>query len=53
MCLTLRAVAGALRDLGDGGTPLPLPYVAETMAQAFGIRRFGSQLQQPRRLFGR
>jgi len=34
MCLTLRAVAGALRDLGDGGTPLPLPYVAETMAQA-------------------
>jgi len=34
MCLTLRAVAGALRDLGDGGTRLPLPYVAETMAQA-------------------
>jgi DegV family protein with EDD domain len=34
MCLTLRAVAGALRDLGDGGAPLPLPYVAETMAQA-------------------
>lgn len=34
MCLTLRAVAGALRDLGDGGAPLPLPYVAQTMAQA-------------------
>ena len=34
MCLTLRAVAGALRDLGDGDAPLPLPYVAETMAQA-------------------
>jgi fatty acid kinase/fatty acid kinase fatty acid binding subunit len=34
MCLTLRAVAGALRDLGDGAAPLPLPYVAETMAQA-------------------
>ncbi|MFN2572769.1 MAG: DegV family protein [Gemmatimonadales bacterium] len=33
MWLTLRAVAGALRDLGDGGA-LPLPYVAETMAQA-------------------
>jgi DegV family protein with EDD domain len=34
MCLTLRAVAGALRDLGDARAPLPLPYVAETMAQA-------------------
>jgi DegV family protein with EDD domain len=34
MCLTLRAVAGALRDLGNGGAPLPLPFVAETMAQA-------------------
>ncbi|MGH7522356.1 MAG: DegV family protein [Gemmatimonadales bacterium] len=34
MCLTLRAVAGALRSLGDAGAPLPLPYVAETMAQA-------------------
>lgn len=34
MCLTLRAVAGALRNLGDGGAPLPLPFVAETMAQA-------------------
>ena len=34
MCLTLRAVATALRDLGDGDAPLPLPYVAETMAQA-------------------
>ncbi len=39
MCLTLRAVAGALRDLGGGGggdgdAALPLPYVAETMAQA-------------------
>jgi uncharacterized protein len=34
MCLTLRAVASALRGLGDGGAPLPLPYVAETMAQA-------------------
>ncbi len=39
MCLTLRAVAGALRDLGDdgvggGGAPLSLPHVAETMAQA-------------------
>jgi DegV family protein with EDD domain len=34
MWLTLRAVAGALRDLGDGEAPLPLPYVAETMAQA-------------------
>ena len=33
MCLTLRAVAGALRDLGADGAP-PLPYVAETMAQA-------------------
>ncbi|HLZ46509.1 MAG TPA: DegV family protein [Gemmatimonadales bacterium] len=31
MCLTLRAVAGALRALGDGAA---LPYVAETMAQA-------------------
>ena len=37
MCLTLRAVAGALRNLGDGGNgggALPLPHVAETMAQA-------------------
>lgn len=34
MCLTLRAVAGALRDLGDNGAPLPLPVVAEAMAQA-------------------
>jgi len=37
MCLTLRAVAGALRNLGDdpnGGAALPLPHVAETMAQA-------------------
>jgi len=34
MCLTLRAVAGALRDLGDGRASLPLPDVAETMAQA-------------------
>lgn len=34
MCLTLRAVATALRDLGDGAAALPLPYVAETMAQA-------------------
>jgi DegV family protein with EDD domain len=34
MWLTLRAVAGALRDLGDGDASLPLPYVAETMAQA-------------------
>jgi len=34
MCLTLRAVAGALRDLGDGDARLPLPDVAETMAQA-------------------
>ena len=36
MCLTLRAVATALRDLTgrDGAAPLPLPYVAETMAQA-------------------
>jgi DegV family protein with EDD domain len=34
MWLTLRAVAGALRNLGDGGAPLPLPFVAETMAQA-------------------
>jgi uncharacterized protein len=33
MCLTLRAVAGALRDLGDHGS-LPLPHVAETIAQA-------------------
>jgi hypothetical protein len=30
MCLTLRAVAHALRDLGDA----PLPQVTETMAQA-------------------
>ena len=34
MCLTLRAVAAALRNLGDVNAPLPLPYVAETMAQA-------------------
>ena len=34
MCLTLRAVAAALRNLGDANAPLPLPYVAETMAQA-------------------
>ena len=35
LCLTLRAVAAALRDLGgDGAAALPLPYVAETMAQA-------------------
>jgi len=34
MCLTLRAVAAALRNLGDGDAPLPLPHVAETMAQA-------------------
>ncbi|HEY6110240.1 MAG TPA: DAK2 domain-containing protein, partial [Gemmatimonadales bacterium] len=30
MCLTLRAVAHALRDLGDA----PLPQVTEAMAQA-------------------
>jgi DegV family protein with EDD domain len=34
MCLTLRAVAAALRSLGDGEASLPLPHVAETMAQA-------------------
>jgi len=36
MCLTLRSVAAALRDLGngEGDASLPLPYVAETMAQA-------------------
>ena len=34
MCLTLRAVAAALRNLGDGDVSLPLPHVAETMAQA-------------------
>ena len=34
MWLTLRAVASALRNLGDGRAPLPLPEVAETMAQA-------------------
>ncbi|HWC72450.1 MAG TPA: DegV family protein [Gemmatimonadales bacterium] len=34
MCLTLRAVARSLRDLGTGRTPLTLPFVAETMAQA-------------------
>ncbi|HET8712840.1 MAG TPA: DegV family protein [Gemmatimonadales bacterium] len=33
MCLTLRAVAGALRGMGDGAN-LSLPHVAETMAQA-------------------
>ncbi|PYO93640.1 MAG: hypothetical protein DMD62_08845 [Gemmatimonadetes bacterium] len=36
MCLTLRSVAAALRELGngDGDASLPLPSVAETMAQA-------------------
>ena len=35
MCLTLRAVARALRDLdGAGAAPLSLPTVSETMAQA-------------------
>ncbi len=34
MCLTLRAVAQALRDLGDGPPPIPLPRVAHAMAQA-------------------
>ena len=36
MCLTLRAVAQALRGLGEktGAAPLHLPHVAETMAQA-------------------
>ena len=34
MCLTLRAVAAALRNLGDDNASLPLPHVAETMAQA-------------------
>lgn len=36
MCLTLRAVAQALRGLGEktGAVPLHLPHVAETMAQA-------------------
>jgi DegV family protein with EDD domain len=34
MWLTLRAVAAALRNLGDGDGSLPLPHVAETMAQA-------------------
>ena len=34
MCLTLRAVAAALRNLGDADARLPLPHVAETMAQA-------------------
>ncbi len=34
MCLTLRAVAQALRALGETPTPLPLPRVTETMAQA-------------------
>lgn len=34
MCLTLRAVAAALRNLGDGDASLSLPHVAETMAQA-------------------
>ena len=34
MWLTLRAVAAALRNLGDGTASLPLPHVAETMAQA-------------------
>ena len=32
MCLTLRAVAQALRSLGDA--PVPLPHVAEAIAQA-------------------
>ena len=36
MCLTLRGVARALRDIGGERAPAPLalPYVAETMAQA-------------------
>ena len=35
MCLTLRAVARALRDIETGGAQsLTLPFVAETMAQA-------------------
>ena len=34
MCLTLRAVAAAVRNLGDATAALPLPHVAETMAQA-------------------
>jgi len=36
MCLTLRSVAAALRELGngDGDASLALPSVAETMAQA-------------------
>ncbi len=34
MCLTLRAVAQALRDLGDDHAPLPLPRVTQAMAQA-------------------
>jgi len=34
MCLTLRAVAQALRALGDTGTLLALPCVTEAMAQA-------------------
>jgi len=34
MCLTLRAVAQALRALDGAGTPLPLPRVTEAMAQA-------------------
>jgi DegV family protein with EDD domain len=35
MCLTLRAVARALRDItGGSAAPLSLPFVAETMAQA-------------------
>jgi len=34
MCLTLRAVAQALRALDGAATPLPLPRVTEAMAQA-------------------
>ena len=34
MWLTLRAVAAALRNLGAADASLPLPHVAETMAQA-------------------
>lgn len=36
MCLTLRSVSAALREIGngEGAASLPLPYVAETMAQA-------------------
>ncbi len=34
LCLTLRAVAQALRELGDGPPPVPLARVAAAMAQA-------------------